>query len=84
MGMCLVFSCALSCRMEYVIRPKEEKHPSLLPGGQEAEFRIEKDHMRVRVPEMDNREREFTVVSMSQRTDLDNSAPEKAEVKAEK
>ena len=71
-------------RLEYEIRPKEEKHPSLLPIGQEAEFRIEKDRMHIRVPELDNREREFIVVSVTQRTDIDNSKAVKAEVKAEK
>jgi hypothetical protein len=70
--------------LEYKIRPKEEKHPALLPIGQHAEFRIEKDHMHLRVPEMDNREREFIVVAVAQRTDPDDPKAEKAEVKAEK
>ncbi len=39
--------------------------------------------MHVRVPELDNREREFIVVSITQRTDIDNSKAVKAEIKAE-
>ncbi len=69
--------------LEYKIRTKDEKHPALLPIGQEVEFRIEKDRMHVRVPELDNREREFIVVSITQRTDINNSKAVKAEVKAE-
>jgi hypothetical protein len=71
-------------KLEYRIRPKEEKHPALLPIGEKAEFRIQKDNMRLRVPELDNRERQFTVVAVSQRADVDNAQPTSAEVKAEK
>src|SRR5574340_609859 len=46
-------------KIEYKIRPKEEKHPFLLPVGQEAEFRINKDRMHIRVPELDSHEREY-------------------------
>jgi hypothetical protein len=56
-------------RMDYKIRPKEEKHPALLPIGQQAEFRIQKGRMHVLVPELDNREREYIVVSVTQRTE---------------
>jgi len=59
-----------SDRTEYRIRPKEEKHPALLPVGQDAEFRLTKDRMRLRVPELDTREREYIVVSISPRTDV--------------
>jgi len=73
-------------RLDYTIRPKEEKHPALLPIGEKAEFRIQKDTMRLRVPELDDREREFTVVAVTQRADVGNGdvQPAKAEVKAEK
>jgi hypothetical protein len=60
-----------SGRTEYHIRPKEEKHPALLPVGQTAEFRIGKELMRLRVPELDNRERQYIVVSI---TPIDNDA----------
>jgi hypothetical protein len=62
-----------SDRTEYRIRPKEEKHPTLLPVGQTAEFRIGKERMRLRVPELDNREREYIVVSVTARPDAANS-----------
>ena len=71
-------------RLEYKIRPKEEKHPAILPIGEQAEYRIEKDIMHVRIPEMDNREREYIVVAVAQRTDIGNAKAENAEVKAEK
>jgi hypothetical protein len=70
--------------LDYIIRPKEEKHPAILPVGHEAQFRIEKDHLHLRVPEMDNREREYIVVSVNQRADTNDPKPENAEVKAEK
>jgi hypothetical protein len=47
----------------YHIRPREEKHPALLPVGQTAQFRMKKDRMVLRVPEGDNKEREYDVVS---------------------
>ena len=49
----------------YRIRPREEKHPALLPVGEKAEFRMKKDRMVLRVPEGDNKEREYEVVSAS-------------------
>lgn len=58
-----------SDQMDYKIRPKEEKHPFLLPVGQQAEFRINKDRMHIRVPELDTREREYIVISVSPRSD---------------
>ena len=56
-------------RILYRIRPKEEKHPVLLPVGEKAQFRIEKDHMRLRVEDLDNKERDYIVVSMTPRAD---------------
>jgi hypothetical protein len=53
----------------YRVRPHDEKHPPLLPVGAHAQFRIEKDKMLLRVEDMDNKEREFSVVSMAPRTD---------------
>ena len=52
-------------RAIYHIRPREEKHPALLPVGQTAQFRMKKDRMVLRVPEGDNKERDYDVVSMS-------------------
>jgi hypothetical protein len=58
-----------SDRLIYRIRPKDEKHPTLLPVGESAEFRLHKDKMLLRVPESDGKEREYIVVSMTPRAD---------------
>jgi hypothetical protein len=51
----------------YRIRPKDDKHPALLPIGETAQFRINKDKLILRVPESDGKEREYIVVSMTPR-----------------
>ncbi len=51
----------------YRIRPRDEKHPVLLPVGQDAQFRIHKDKMLLQVEDLDDKEREYTVVSMTPR-----------------
>jgi hypothetical protein len=56
-------------RLIYRIRPKDDKHPALLPVGESAEFRLHKDKMLLRVPEADGKEREYIVVSMTPRAD---------------
>jgi len=56
-------------RLIYRIRPKDDKHPTLLPVGESAEFRLHKDKMLLRVPEADGKEREYIVVSMTPRAD---------------
>jgi hypothetical protein len=48
----------------YHIRPREEKHPALLPVGEKALFRMKKDFMVLKVPEGDDKEREYDVVTM--------------------
>ena len=53
----------------YRIRPKDDKHPVLLPIGEIAQFRINKDKLILRVPELNDKEREYTVVSMTPRED---------------
>jgi hypothetical protein len=53
----------------YRIRPKDDKHPTLLPVGEKAQFHIEKDHMKLRVEDLDNKEREYIVVCMTPRAD---------------
>lgn len=65
-------------QMDYNIRPMEEKHPSLLPVGQQAEFRINKDRMHVLVPELDKREREYIVVAVTPHADTANEKPSKS------
>ena len=56
-------------RIIYRIRPKDDKHPALLPVGEKAQFRIEKDHMKLRVEDLDDKEREYIVVSMTPRVE---------------
>ena len=51
----------------YRIRPKDDKHPALLPVGQTAQFFLEKDKMKLRVEDLDNKDREYIVVSMMPR-----------------
>jgi hypothetical protein len=57
-------------RVIYRIRPRDDKHPTLLPVGETAEFRIHKDKLLLRVPEADDKEREYSVISMTPRGDL--------------
>ena len=51
----------------YRIRPKDDKHPVLLPIGETAQFRISKDTLILRVPELNDKEHEYLVVSMTPR-----------------
>ena len=53
----------------YRIRPRDEKHPVLLPVGLQAQFRLQKDKMLLRVEDLDNKERQYIVVSMTPRSD---------------
>jgi hypothetical protein len=59
----------------YCIRPKDAKHAVLLPIGGEADFRIHKDELLLRVPEGDDKERAYQVLSMTPRSDSDTSGP---------
>ena len=56
-------------RVIYRIRPRDEKHPVLLPIGEQAQFRMQKDKMMLRVEDLDNKDREYVVVSMTPRSD---------------
>jgi hypothetical protein len=56
-------------RVIYRIRPRDEKHPVLLPIGESAQFRLAKDKMLLRVEGLDGREHDYLVVSMTPRTD---------------
>jgi hypothetical protein len=49
----------------YSIRPKDEKHPALLPIGNLAQFRLDKDKLLLRVEDYDDKEREYTVIAMT-------------------
>jgi len=56
-------------RVIYRIRPRDEKHPVLLPVGEQAQFRLQKDKMLLLVEDLDSKEREYIVVSMTPRSD---------------
>jgi hypothetical protein len=56
-------------KMIYRIRPKDTKHPVLLPVGERAQFRMDKDKMVLRVEDLDSKERDYIVVSMTPRSD---------------
>jgi hypothetical protein len=55
------------------IRPRDEKHPELLPVGGLAQFRIQKDKLILRAQRsdgtLDDKDHQYTVVSMTPRTD---------------
>lgn len=59
-----------SDRMIYRVRPKDSKHPVLLPVGESIDFRIHKDMLFLRDPEGDKKEREYIVVSIQPRQDV--------------
>jgi hypothetical protein len=62
-------------RVMYRIRPRDDKHPVLLPVGERAEFRIKKDKLLLAVPELDGKEREYSVTSMQMiNTDAHNTS----------
>ena len=58
--------------VDYHIRPRDDKHPAILPIGSLAQFRIEKDKLILRAEGID-KERQYLVVSITPRT-----APESA------
>jgi hypothetical protein len=65
-----------SDRVVYHIRPNDDKHPALLPIGENAQFRLHKDMLVLRLPETDGKDREYVVVSMAPREkDAVASAP---------
>ncbi len=54
-----------SDKVQYRIRPRDEKHPQLLPIGEDAQFRLQKDKMVLKITELDDKERDYSVVSMT-------------------
>ena len=69
--------------MEYHIRPTDNKHPVVLPVGQEVVFKIKKDKMFLKVPEGDNKTRSYHVVAMNP-TSPETSAQETSGRSSEK
>jgi hypothetical protein len=59
----------------YRIRPRDEKHPVLLPVGEKAQFRMDKDKIKLRVEDLNEKEREYIVVSMTPREDDSSKQP---------
>jgi hypothetical protein len=57
-------------RLTYRIRPRDEKHPVLLPVGESVQYRIHKDKLYLRDPEGDTKEREYLVISIQMRPDV--------------
>jgi hypothetical protein len=65
-------------KLIYRIRPKDDKHPALLPIVETAQFRIHKDKLILKVAEgSDDKEREYIVVSMTPRQDLPDQTARK-------
>lgn len=50
--------------LEYHIRPVDTKHAVILPIGKEAEYKIKKDRLFLKVPDGDRKARAYQVVSM--------------------
>ena len=67
-------------RVIFRIRPRDEKHPELLPIGEQAQFRLQKDKMLLMVEGFDNKEREYTVVSMTPRSDASTADASSARI----
>jgi hypothetical protein len=63
--------------INYRVRSRDEKHPILLPLGEWTQFRLQKDKMILRVDNLDDKEREYNVMSMAPRSD-GNAAEVKA------
>ncbi|HEY2459578.1 MAG TPA: hypothetical protein VGI16_02170 [Candidatus Acidoferrum sp.] len=60
--------------MEYEIQPTEKKHPAILPVGKEVIIKIKNDHMTVKNPDGDKKERNYEVIAMKP-TDHDSDTP---------
>jgi hypothetical protein len=66
-------------KVTYRFRPRNEKHPVLLPVGDQVHFRLQNGKMLVRVQslddkdldnhDLDKKEREYVVVAMTPRSD---------------
>ncbi|MGB6385815.1 MAG: hypothetical protein WBD25_17740 [Terriglobales bacterium] len=64
-------------QMDYHIRPLDLKHAAVLPVGHEAEFKIKKDRLFLKIPDGDKKERDYQVVSMepvSSESKIDSTA----------
>jgi hypothetical protein len=57
-------------RIIYHIRPRDAKHPNLLPVGDTIQYRVHKDKIYILDAEGDSKEREYSVISMQMRADV--------------
>lgn len=53
----------------YRVRAEDDKHPVLLPIGENAQFRLDKNKLLLRVEGFDNKEREYVIMSIKPRGD---------------
>jgi hypothetical protein len=70
--------------MEYHVRPMDNKHPVVLPVGQEVEYKIKGDRMMVKVPDGDKKTHSYKVVAMNPTNPRDTSAQETSRSSSEK
>jgi len=57
-------------RIIYHIRPRDAKHPNLLPVGDTIQYRVHRDRIYILDSEGDSKEREYSVISMQMRPDV--------------
>jgi hypothetical protein len=48
----------------YRIRPRDHKHPALLPLGEQAQFHFQKDRMLLQIEDFDDETYEFSVLAI--------------------
>jgi len=70
--------------MEYHVRPMDNKHPVVLPVGQEVEYKIKGDRMLVKVPDGDRKTRSYKVVAMNPTNPPETAAQETSRSSSEK
>ena len=63
-------------RIVYHIRPRDTKHPNLLPVGDTIQYRVRKDKIYILDREGDSKEREYSVISMQMRPDAKDARAE--------
>jgi hypothetical protein len=56
-------------RLIYRFRPRDEKHPEILPVGEHAQFRLDKDKLVLLVEGFNEKERAYSVVAIEPRQD---------------
>jgi hypothetical protein len=71
--------------LEYEIRPTDGKHPTVLPVGHEAEFKIKNNRMFLAVADGgDHKMRSYEVVAMRPTNSVDNDAQNSSSKSSEK